>query len=153
MIPYSNSNDSFWDPIDYLESSSIDPWRYDDRYSTRLYSPVESVRGRVVSLAKDRSGCTELQRLMEDKHLGVEAVDVVFNEVMEDICHVMVDPFGNYVVQKLVEKCSSVQRTNILLALTAGTGSQLVQICLNMHGYYFWFFIVSSLIFFFGIMF
>ncbi|KAF9687516.1 hypothetical protein SADUNF_Sadunf02G0101700 [Salix dunnii] len=43
------------------------------------------------------------------------------------------DPFGNYVVQKLIEVISEEQRTRILRNLTR-TDFQLARICLDVHG-------------------
>ncbi|KAE8667901.1 putative pumilio-like protein 7 [Hibiscus syriacus] len=45
----------------------------------------------------------------------------------------MMNPFGNYLMQKLLEVCSEEQRTQILLMATEEPG-QLVRISLNTHG-------------------
>lgn len=41
-----------------------------------------------------------------------------------------VDPFGNYLCQKLVERCNDTQRTAIVDIISP----DLLQICLSMHG-------------------
>lgn len=95
--------------------------------------PVEYLRGKMVSLAKDQFGCRILQRAMEGL-TNDEEINIIFFEVIEHVGELMIDPYGNYVVQKLVELCSEEQRTQILLVLTR-TDFRLVTICLNMHGY------------------
>jgi hypothetical protein len=47
----------------------------------------------------------------------------------------MKDPFGNYLVQKLLEVCNESQRMEILRVVTMD--GELVKISLNMHGYAF----------------
>jgi hypothetical protein len=42
----------------------------------------------------------------------------------------MIDPFGNYLCQKMLEKCNDEQRTMIVEIVAP----ELVQIALNMHG-------------------
>ncbi|KAF3446583.1 hypothetical protein FNV43_RR11763 [Rhamnella rubrinervis] len=96
------------------------------------YFSLEYIRGKMVSLAKDQFGCRILQRIMEGL-TNDEEINIIFFEVIEHVGELMIDPYGNYVVQKLVELCSEEQRTQILLVLTR-TDFQLVTICLNMHG-------------------
>ena len=42
-----------------------------------------------------------------------QAVATVFEEVLENIVELMVDPFGNYLVQKLLDRCSEQQRLEV----------------------------------------
>lgn len=93
---------------------------------------VECLRGRIASMAKDQQSCRILQRTMEG--LKNEEINIIFLEVIEHVGDLMLDPYGNYVVQKLVELCNEEQRTHILLVLTR-IDFRLVTICLNMHGY------------------
>lgn len=93
---------------------------------------VGNLRGRIVALAKDQNGCRFLQNTMS--LFAKEEVEMVFLEVLDHIFELMIDPFGNYVVQKLIEVCSEEQRTQIIFRLVS-FDFQLVRICLNMHGY------------------
>ncbi|KAK3231270.1 hypothetical protein Dsin_003151 [Dipteronia sinensis] len=88
-------------------------------------------RGHFLALAKDHTGCRFLQKSMTST--TKEELDMIFLELIDHVCDLMVDPFGNYVLQKLVEVCSDEQRTHILLMLTKNN-FQLVRICLDMHG-------------------
>ncbi|KAJ9166302.1 hypothetical protein P3X46_021076 [Hevea brasiliensis] len=95
------------------------------------YLPLENLRGRILRFAKDQNGCRLLQSILGS--VTQEGIDMVFLEVIDYVGELMLDPFGNYVVQKLVEVCSEEQRTQILLTVTKSE-FQLVRICLNMHG-------------------
>lgn len=90
------------------------------------------LRGNFVALARDHYGCRMLQKTM--KNMTNEGIDMIFVELIDHVCELMVDPFANYVVQKLIEICSEEQRTQILVMLTK-INFQLVRICLDMHGY------------------
>lgn len=156
VTPYSN--ELFWDSfgaehggMDLYQNLDLSRSVVRNSHLQWLKEPtlnclsLESVRGRVVHLARDQYGCRALQKKLEGLNREEEIGDI-FHEVMEDICELVVDPFGNYVVQKLVELCSEEQRTRILLMLTKAD-FQLVGACLNMHGY-FWFFTFICLNFF-----
>ncbi|KAG5251214.1 pumilio [Salix suchowensis] len=91
----------------------------------------EDLSGMIVALAKDQHGCKFLQRFIESATR--EQVDMLFYEVIDYTGGLIVDPFGNYVVQKLIEVISEDQRTRILRNLTR-TDFQLARICLDVHG-------------------
>ncbi|XVF64150.1 hypothetical protein PTKIN_Ptkin09bG0144600 [Pterospermum kingtungense] len=94
-------------------------------------SSLSDLRGWFVSLAKDKYGSCFLQRAMEKA--PKEEIGMILMEVIDHVCELMTDPFANYVVQKLVDMCSMEQRSHILL-MVVKDGSQLVNICLNVHG-------------------
>ncbi|KAJ9186803.1 hypothetical protein P3X46_002336 [Hevea brasiliensis] len=98
---------------------------------TSNYLPLEYLRGSIVRLAKDQNGCRLLQSTLDS--VTQEGIEMVFLEVIDCVGELMLDPFGNYVVQKLADVCSEEQRTRILLTVTKSE-FQLVRICLNMHG-------------------
>ncbi|WCJ35517.1 pumilio 11 [Euphorbia peplus] len=100
-------------------------------YSGVEYLPLQYMRGKILSFATDQSGCRLVQRTIEN--LTKEEIDLVLFELIEFVAELMIDPFGNYVVQKIVEVCSEEQRTRILLSVTKKE-FQLVTICLNSHG-------------------
>jgi len=56
----------------------------------------------------DQHGCRFLQKELEDNDLSKR--DIIFNEVIPHIADLMSDPFGNYLCQKLIEKCTTAQR-------------------------------------------
>lgn len=95
------------------------------------YSSLEEVEGRIYLIAKDQHGCRFLQKKFEEGSL--EDVQKIFVEIIDHIIELMTDPFGNYLVQKLLEVCTEEQKMQILLAVTRKPG-ELVNISLNMHG-------------------
>jgi hypothetical protein len=99
------------------------------------YTSLKEVEGRIYGIAKDQHGCRFLQKKFEE---GVfEDVQKIFVEIIDHVVELMTDPFGNYLVQKLLEVCDEAQRMEILYRVT-GKG-QLVTISLNMHGYFLFF--------------
>ncbi|XP_010492702.2 PREDICTED: putative pumilio homolog 8, chloroplastic [Camelina sativa] len=82
-------------------------------------------------MAKDQHGCRFLQRIFEDGS-GLDAM-IIFNELIPHVVELMMDPFGNYLMQKLLDVCNEEQRTQIILMVTSEPG-QLIRISLNAYG-------------------
>ncbi|XVE55809.1 hypothetical protein DITRI_Ditri03aG0186900 [Diplodiscus trichospermus] len=102
----------------------------------RLHEPLNclslrDLSGRIVALAKDQYGCRFLQRAVDEA--SEEEIDMIFMEVIDHIGELMVDPFANYVVQKVLDVCSEEHKTQIVL-MVVKDGFRLVNICLNVHG-------------------
>lgn len=96
------------------------------------YLHDSSLMGRsmsLVGLAKDQNGCRFLQRMVEHD------VDSVFYGLIGHVGVLMMDPIGNYLMQKLFEACSSEQTTIILLVLTEDPAA-IFRISLDCHGYF-----------------
>ncbi|VEU20623.1 DEKNAAC101502 [Brettanomyces naardenensis] len=79
-------------------------------------------------LCKDQHGCRFLQRQLEIG--GPEAATKIFNEIQLNVIELMIDPFGNYLVQKLLERVNETQRTT----LVRNASTQFVRIALDPHG-------------------
>ncbi|KAK6938613.1 Pumilio RNA-binding repeat [Dillenia turbinata] len=77
---------------------------------------LKDLKGLIVFLAKDQHWCRILQRKFENP--SVEEVELVLAEVIDHAPELMQDPFGNYLVQKLIEICDEEQRTQILASMT-----------------------------------
>ncbi|XVF44749.1 hypothetical protein PTKIN_Ptkin02bG0149100 [Pterospermum kingtungense] len=76
-------------------------------------------------------GCRFLQRLFDEG--TQQEVLIIFEEITDHVVELMMNPFGNYLMQKLLEACNEEQRMQILLMITEEPG-QLVKISLNTHG-------------------
>lgn len=85
----------------------------------------------ILDMAKEQHGCRYLQRL-----LGAAApseVQLLLDEVLPHIGTLMVDPFGNYLVQKVLDVCTEAQRLAVLERACAAPGG-LPEITRNTHG-------------------
>ncbi|KAK8624770.1 hypothetical protein V6N13_089656 [Hibiscus sabdariffa] len=92
---------------------------------------LAEARGCIYLIAKDQHGCRFLQRVFDEgSQLDVE---IIFKEIIDHVVELMMNPFGNYLMQKLLEVCNEEQRMRILLMVTKEPG-QLVKISLNTHG-------------------
>lgn len=96
------------------------------------YSSLQEVKGYISFIAKDHQGCLFLQRKFDEG--TPEDVQMMFNEIIGHVVELMVNSFGNYVVQKLLEVCTEEQRMLVVLVVTADP-RLLVKISLNTHGY------------------
>lgn len=109
-------------------------WNMTTDNPLRLLSTFHSlaeVRGYISFMAKDQYGCRFLQRVFDEGTL--KDVQIIFNEIIDQVLDLMVNPFGNYLVQKLLGVCNEEQRMQILLVVTKEP-EYLVKISLNTHG-------------------
>ncbi|KAG2692284.1 hypothetical protein I3760_08G045600 [Carya illinoinensis] len=101
-----------------------------------LFLPLPScslveVQGFIYFLAKDQYGCRFLQRVFDKG--ACQDVQIIFNEIIGHVVELTTDPFGNYLVQKLLDVCNEEQRMQIVLKVTNQPG-QLMRISLDPHG-------------------
>lgn len=90
---------------------------------TNVASELAFPARQVAALARDQHGCRFLQRKFEEG--GTAAVETVFEEVLDQLVDLMVDPFGNYLVQKLLDVCSDEQRLRMLQAVAQRSGREV----------------------------
>lgn len=102
----------------------------DDANFTFKYSTLEEIEGKVVEVAQDQNGCRFLQKKFDEG--GPAAISQVFGEILENMVSLMTDPFGNYLIQKLLDRCSEEQRLQVLKAVAPN--GDLVNVALNTHG-------------------
>lgn len=123
----------------HTEGDVIHPTRYANY-------PVAHYRGDLYTMCKDQHGCRYLQRKLEER--DPEDVQMIFSETYMHVIELMtgmvpsyfiieialltlsLDPFGNYLCQKLFEYATTEQRT----VLVNHAAPQLVPIALNQHG-------------------
>ncbi|XP_051132486.1 putative pumilio homolog 13 [Andrographis paniculata] len=94
-------------------------------------SSLAEARGSIYQIAKTQNGCRVLQRLFDEG--TPRDVQIVLSEIIDHTAELMMNPFGNYLMQKLMEMCVDYQRTRILMKVTEVPG-QLMRICLSSHG-------------------
>ncbi|XP_064995791.1 uncharacterized protein LOC135631802 isoform X1 [Musa acuminata AAA Group] len=104
---------------------------HDVKSSGLKYDSLNNAIGKIHVLAKDQNGCRFLQQIFnEGNH---EDVDILFLEIIDHVVEIMMDPFGNYLVQKLVEVCREEQITHIIHEISQGA-DKLLKISCNQHG-------------------
>ncbi|GAB4861209.1 hypothetical protein Ancab_036367 [Ancistrocladus abbreviatus] len=95
------------------------------------YDSLVEVRSNIYLMAKDQHGCRFLQKKFDE---GLrEDVQIIFNEIIDHVVELMMNPFGNYLIQKLLDVCDEDQRMRIVHMVTREPG-ELVRISLNTHG-------------------
>ncbi|OBA22719.1 ARM repeat-containing protein [Metschnikowia bicuspidata var. bicuspidata NRRL YB-4993] len=113
--------------------------RKGDDASKYANAKLEDFTGQIYSLCKDQHGCRFLQRQLDlggetssgDKSLSKDvAATMIFNELYLKIVELMIDPFGNYLIQKLFESVSADQR----LILVKNAAPDFIRIALDPHG-------------------
>ncbi|KAM7502851.1 hypothetical protein LguiB_001755 [Lonicera macranthoides] len=137
----SNPNVGF--QFDSLSSKSSSPDMVDLKHSNNSSNnsslrpmvhrcgSIDEYIGRIYLMAKDQHGCRFLQRKFTEG--TKDDVEKIFLEIIVHIVELMTDPFGNYLVQKLLEVCDEDQQMQILHAITRKPGD-LVRISCDMHG-------------------
>ncbi|KAL8521103.1 hypothetical protein ACS0TY_011592 [Phlomoides rotata] len=100
-------------------------------FSMSKCSSLGEAQGYIYQMAKDQHGCRFLQKMFDEG--TSQDVQTIFNEIIDHVVELMMNPFGNYLMQKLLEVCDEQQRMHILLKVTQEHG-ELVRISLNTHG-------------------
>jgi hypothetical protein len=95
-----------------------------------MTDPIEFERmiENALKMAKDQAGCRMLQKKLESNEEQV--ITKIFNEVIIELSDLMVDPFGNYLCQKLAETCTKEELGKIVEVVSPN----LIMICFNPHG-------------------
>ena len=99
---------------------AVDPAELDARFGS-----LEECAGQICAMARDQHGCRFLQRRFDES--GSAAVDVVFEELLTEIGDLMMDPFANYLIQKLLDVCTEEQRSQVLTAVAAVVSPETAQ--------------------------
>ncbi|KZV41186.1 pumilio12-like [Dorcoceras hygrometricum] len=88
-------------------------------------------RGNLLLAAKDQHGC----RLLQKKLLQgtPEERNMIFSGLVNHVCDLMVDQFGNYLIQTIFEVCS-VDQMDQLLWLVTDDLLNLLHVCLDIRG-------------------
>ncbi|CAM9276980.1 unnamed protein product, partial [Hapterophycus canaliculatus] len=103
---------------------------------------LKDVLGKVYSMSRDQVGCRLLQQKLDECRdrppegdaggdpSEDDAVSAIFMEALPNLSMMMIDPFGNYLFQKLFVKVDDHQR---LLAVEAVT-DRMPEAAVNLHG-------------------
>lgn len=122
---------------DYKDASltqdlSMNPYTSDPSiaslYAAPQRPPLEALLGQVRRLSRDQVGCRLVQQALDEE--GPMAATLILNEGLPFWGEAMIDPFGNYLFQKIIEKISAEERVMLIKCVS----SRLVNASLNLHG-------------------
>ena len=97
-------------------------------YASPQRPPLRSLLGNVRRLSRDQVGCRLLQQALDED--GPSAATAILNEGLTFWAEAMVDPFGNYLFQKILERITPEER----VTLVSSVSTRLVNASLNLHG-------------------
>ncbi|ETV97049.1 hypothetical protein H310_09878 [Aphanomyces invadans] len=125
----SSFDESDFHPFGYVPSPEPSPF-------PSILS-LDDLRGRVFAMSKDQNGCRLLQEQLDNSvdqvhhpRTATDLCDVIYTESLPHLVDMMVDPFGNYLFQKLLECGTESQR----FAIVQQVAHHLVAAALNLHG-------------------
>lgn len=144
--PSATTNSKLWDqqrlngqlslPSFSLETKNTAPLKIDKDYlALVLKAPLLQLRSQILRLAKDQYGCRFLQKRIDEnvvpsRQARVANFDIIFKEVAPLLYELIIDPFGNYLVQRLVDYCSEADLDLMLETLH----NNLFLVSINQHG-------------------
>lgn len=97
-------------------------------YNTPQRPSLDALLGQVRRLSRDQVGCRLVQQALDEE--GATAATLILNEGLPFWGEAMVDPFGNYLFQKILEKITAEER----IMLVKSVSPRLVNASLNLHG-------------------
>lgn len=98
-----------------------------EAFGYSLFTP-QDVYTRALEMAKDQTGCRLLQKKLEE--LNPFTTQAIYEQLADHMGSLMIDPFGNYLVQKLIE----VSEENIISSIILSVSLEITHISLNAHG-------------------
>ncbi|ODV64155.1 Pumilio-family RNA binding repeat-containing protein [Ascoidea rubescens DSM 1968] len=128
----NNNNNNNSPSIRKFNHNNITNRKRGEDASKFLNAKLEDFKGQIYILCKDQHGCRFLQKQLDlnDETFKSETATMIFEEICDNIVELMTDPFGNYLIQKLLEKIVIKQR----VILIKNAASQFTTIALDPHG-------------------
>jgi len=102
----------------------LDP--QEDKFSTM--QDLNEYIGQIYSLSKYQQGCRFLQKKLSESNPKNTAL--IFEELCSHLTELMIDPFGNYLLTKLIEQCDADQRNRAIQSILP----ELNTTALNIYG-------------------
>ena len=113
-------------------AGKVQPYQMDpliaSLYASPQRPPLDALLGQVRRLSRDQVGCRLVQQALDEE--GPMAATLILQEGMPFWGEAMVDPFGNYLFQKILEKITAEER----IALIHNVSTRVVNASLNLHG-------------------
>lgn len=125
--PQSSSRDEFSQRSGVSSPFPMDP-SIASLYASPQRPPLDVLLGQLRRLSRDQVGCRLVQQALDEE--GPMAASLILNEGLPFWGEAMVDPFGNYLFQKILEKVTPEER----IMLIKSVSPRLVNASLNLHG-------------------
>lgn len=112
------------------------PVKIDKEYLASINkTPLSQLKDQIFRLAKDQHGCRFLQKRIDENVVSNSQTreanfEVIFEQVHPILYELIIDPFGNYLIQKLIDYCDETNLNLILETLQFN----LFLISINQHG-------------------
>lgn len=97
------------------------------------------IQGHVLEIAVDQSKCRELQHFLQEggtdggiHYTPMHILQLIFEDICQHAFTIVVNPFGNYLFQKVFESSDHQQKTRLLQSLLVST--RLADASCNKHG-------------------
>lgn len=90
---------------------------------------IQDFKGQILFLSKDQQGCRFLQKKLDEGD-SVKTATLIFEEIKDSWADLMMDPFGNYLFQKLLDHLDESQKALIVHYVS----DQIVSTSFSMHG-------------------
>ena len=120
---YINMNNQNKQKIDSKKKKSkrLDPSLYMDK-------PASFLADKLNILGKDQGACRYLQSMLDNN--PNETIHDLYNSICQNILQLVCDPFGNYLIQKIISYLTQEQLIEIMKIIS----SSFYDICINTHG-------------------
>lgn len=131
------------DQLSLGELESLSSWnshynsaKFDKEYLASIAKiPLSQLVQEIPRLAKDQYGCRFLQKridqsIVTNSQTRKANFRIIFTEVLDLFCELIMDPFGNYLVQRLTDYCTEADLDFIMETLS----TELYLISVNQHG-------------------
>lgn len=97
--------------------------------------PLSLLTHDIPRLAKDQYGCRFLQKridqsIVTNAQARMANFKIIFSEILSQFYDLIIDPFGNYLIQRLIDYCSEKDLDFIVKSLN----SDLYSLSVNQHG-------------------
>ncbi|XP_073310014.1 putative pumilio homolog 8, chloroplastic [Primulina huaijiensis] len=127
--PVCDFNSAYNLPLNLNGNFYRNGFRLPENRNWYVYPNFDGVN--LLMAAKDQQGC----RLLQKKLLQgtPEEKNMIFSELLSHVCDLMVDQFGNYLIQTIFEVCT-VEQMDQLLWLVTDDLLNFFHICLDIHG-------------------
>ena len=96
--------------------------------STYVDKPLSYIAENFGAMGKDQGACRYIQKLLNDN--PIETINILYIPICKNVLQLINDPFGNYLIQKIITFLNDEQLYEILKIIAP----YFFEICCNTHG-------------------